>query len=95
MGSRELIGRIEINSESPYYFQETSSRDGGFIKDEAFDNLIDLLFKYALTRLEGYVIELLKFGKGLEDLPEISNPTSGELRKIAFDIVTKLTRSKM
>ncbi|GAB4417245.1 MAG: ATP-binding protein [Anaerolineae bacterium] len=99
LGSRELIGRIEITSENPYYFQETSSRDGGFIKDEAFESLIDLLFKYALSRLEGYVIELLKFGKGLEDLdledlPEISNPNSKELRKIVFDIVTKLTRSK-
>lgn len=94
LGSRELIGRIEINSDDPYYFQETSSRDGGFIKDIAFENLIKLLFKYALPRLENYVIELVKFGKGLEDLPDINNPNSKELRKIVFDIVTKLTRSK-
>lgn len=94
LGSRDLIGRIEISSGDPYYFQETSSRDGGFIKDAAFETLIQLLFRYALPRLESYVIELFIFGKGLEDLPEIDNPNSGKLRKIAFDIVTKLTRSK-
>jgi len=93
LGLRDLSGRIEINGSNPD-FQETSSRDGGLIKNKAFSNLKELFFDYSLKRLENFVIELAKFGKGLEDLPEIQHPESTELRQIAFDIIVKLTQSK-
>lgn len=93
LGSRDLSGRIEINK-SNVDFQETSSRDGGLIKNRAFDSLKELFFGYALKRLENYVIELLKFGKYLPDLPELRSPDSAELRNFTFDLVVKLTQSK-
>lgn len=93
LGSRELIGRIEIDGHNPE-FQETTSRDGGLIRNEAYENLIELLFRYAIVRLEKYVVDLRKFGKDWEEPPEIVEPDSAELRNIAFDIIGNLTRSK-
>ena len=92
LGSRELIGRIEINGPNPD-FQETSSRDGGLIKNKAFNSLKEFFFEYALKRLEIYAIELARFGKGLEDLPELNDSDSQELKQFVFDIIVKLTRS--
>lgn len=92
LGSRDLSGRIEINGKNPD-FQETSSRDGGLIKTKAFDSLKDLFFNYALKRLENFAIELTKFGKGVEDIPELQYPDSKELRQVVFDIIVKLTQS--
>lgn len=93
LGSRDLSGRIEINGENPD-FQETTSRDGGLIENEAFSSLVKLFSQYALPRLENYVIELAKFGKGLEEWPELNAPDSQDLRQIAFDIIIKLTESE-
>ena len=36
LGTRDLIGRIEINGERSD-LKETTSRDGGLIKNESFD----------------------------------------------------------
>jgi signal transduction histidine kinase len=91
LGSRELSGRIEINGRNTE-FQETSSRDGGLIKNEAFDALMNLFFEYALKRLENFVINLAKFGiQG--DFPDLLNPDSAEQRQLTFDLITKLTQS--
>ncbi len=92
LGQRDLSGRIEINGLNPG-FRETSSRDGGLIETEAFESLRNLFTDYVLKRLENYTIELVKFGKGLVELPDVQDPDSGELRKIAFDIIAKLTQS--
>ncbi len=92
LGSRELSGRIEINGRNTE-FQETSSRDGGLIKNEAFDALIDLFSEYALKRLENFVVNLTKFGIG-GDFPELSDPDSAEQRQLTFDLIVKLTQSK-
>jgi len=100
LGSRELLGRIEIHGENRE-FQETSSRDGGLIQNSALESLLSLFFRYALPRLEKYVVDLRKFGKGLgisskssEEIPEVKDPNSAELRNRTLDIVTGLTRSK-
>jgi signal transduction histidine kinase len=93
LGSRDLIGRIEINGANPD-FQETSSRDGGLIKNKAFDSLKEFFFDYALRRLEIYAIELGRFGQGLEEIPELQNPDSQKLKQFVFDIIVKLTRSE-
>lgn len=93
LGSRELLGRIEIHGENRE-FQETSSRDGGLIQNSAFESLLSLFFRYALPRLEKYVVDLRKFGKGFDELPEIKDANSAELRNITFDIIAGLTKSK-
>jgi signal transduction histidine kinase len=92
LGSRELSGRIEINGRNTE-FQETSSRDGGLIQNEAFDALMGLFFEYALKRLANFVINLTKFGIQGE-FPDLLNPDSVEQRQLTFDLIAKLTQSK-
>jgi signal transduction histidine kinase len=91
LGSRDLTGRIEINGPNPD-FQETSSRDGGLIKNEAFDDLRKLFFDYALRRLENYAVSLFKYStRG--DFPELMAEKSTEQRKLTLDLITRLTQS--
>lgn len=55
LGTRDLIGRIEINGQQPE-LRETTSRDGGLVKNDTFRNLLDFFEKYVLKRLENYVV---------------------------------------
>lgn len=62
LGTRELIGRIEILGENKE-LTETSSRDGGLIKNETFEQLSKFFVENALKVLEKYVVETIKWGE--------------------------------
>ena len=87
LGTRELLGRIEINGDNEK-FQETSSRDGGLIKNEQFEQLQNLFFDFALKRLEKFAIGVIKFGEVGEkfDYKDIK-------RSEALDLISSLTKS--
>ena len=61
LGTRDLIGRIEINGEQPE-LKETSSRDGGLIKTPTYWGLLDFFKEFALRRLENYVVNIIQWG---------------------------------
>jgi signal transduction histidine kinase len=61
LGTRDLIGRIEINGEQPE-LKETTSRDGGLVKTPTYYNLLDFFFEYVLKRLETYVVNVIDWG---------------------------------
>jgi len=61
LGTRDLIGRIEINGEQPE-LRETTSRDGGLIKTQAYDDLVEFFYDYVLKRLENYVVNIIQWG---------------------------------
>lgn len=61
LGNRDLIGRIEINGEQPE-LKETTTRDGGLIKTEAYHQLVDFFYDYVLKRLEHYVVNIIQWG---------------------------------
>jgi len=63
MGNRELMGRIEINGYQPD-FKEVSSRDGGVIKTQSYEHLLDFFTEKVLRRLEKYVVEGLDWDPG-------------------------------
>jgi len=91
LGSRDLSGRIEINGRNPE-FQETSSRDGGLIKNEAYYALMNLFFEKGLKRLENFVVNLTQFATQ-GDFPDLLAPDSSEQRQLTFDLIVKLTQS--
>jgi len=93
LGTRDLSGRIEING-SNLAFQETSSRDGGLIQNDAFHDLVELFIDCALKRLETFFIDIARFGIGKGELPDAKAMSQGEIQRVIFDIITKLTRSK-
>lgn len=61
LGTRDVIGRIEINGEQPE-LKETTTRDGGLIKTETYFQLVDFFYDYVLKRLEYYVVNIIHWG---------------------------------
>jgi signal transduction histidine kinase len=74
LGTRDLIGRIEINGSQPE-LRETTSRDGGLVRNDTFRNLTDFFEKYVLKRLENYVVNIIAWGD-----PEIDKVTKEVIR---------------
>ncbi|MDD3280312.1 MAG: sensor histidine kinase [Bacteroidales bacterium] len=61
LGTRDLIGRIEINGEQTE-LKETTSRDGGLVKTETYYHLVEFFYDYVLKRLENYVVNIIQWG---------------------------------
>ena len=62
LGTRDLFGRVDVETENIDYFKEVSSRDGGLIKTPATQQLMKL-FEKIHHRLERYVVGVL-WGEG-------------------------------
>ena len=92
IGTRDIIGRIEINGKNPA-FQETSSRDGGLIRTTAYDALEKFFFEYVLKRLEKFAIGVIKWGNE-GDLLDHEQLSPAEMKKKVSDIVYNLTTSE-
>jgi len=61
LGTRDLIGRIEISGEQ-IDLKETTTRDGGLIKTDSYFQLVDFFYDYVLKRLENYVVNIIQWG---------------------------------
>jgi signal transduction histidine kinase len=59
LGTRDVIGFIEIKNSKKQDFKETSSRDGGLIETQAYKELKDYFIQNILRRLETYVVDTL------------------------------------
>ncbi|MBN1969667.1 MAG: ATP-binding protein [Candidatus Delongbacteria bacterium] len=57
LGTRDIIGRIEIIDEDNK-FKETSSRDGGLIESELYEEMVTVFHEKCLKRLERYVVDI-------------------------------------
>ena len=88
LGTRDILGRVEINGDNKN-FQETSSRDGGLIKNEQFEQLQNLFFEFALKRLEKFAIGVIKLGDVGNEFDYSDIQRSG-----AHDLISNLTKSK-
>lgn len=73
LGTRDLIGRIEINGEQ-LDLKETTSRDGGLVKTSTYYNLVEFFYDFVLKRLETYVVNIIQWGD------ERINKETGEVR---------------
>ena len=62
LGTRELFGRVDVETDDVNLIKEVSSRDGGLIKTEASLQLMDYFTK-THRRLERYVVGVL-WGEG-------------------------------
>ena len=96
LGTRELIGRIEINGEQSN-LKETTSRDGGLIKNDSYTQLYEMFYDKALKRLEKYTVDIIKWGDDRTDKEtgEYFNALNPEdVKGEIIDIITNLTRAK-
>lgn len=84
LATRELIGRIEINGYQPDFI-EVSSREGGIVKNENYNQLVNFFIDKALKRLEKYVIE------GIDWEKEDSSKSLEEIKRDSLDLIQKIT----
>lgn len=83
LGTQQLIGRIEINGENED-FKETTSRDGGLIKNQAYYQLFTY-FIDVLEKLESFWLSIYKYGidtKGYSDEDNVETKIIKSLLKI-------------
>lgn len=97
LGTRDLLGRIEINGERSD-LRETTSRDGGFIKNESWNQLVEFFYDKALRRLESYTVGIIKWGdeKFDKETGEIIQPElkPEDVKDKILDIISNLTKAK-
>ncbi|PRY89835.1 sensor histidine kinase [Mongoliibacter ruber] len=83
LGTQQLIGRIEIIGENED-FKETTSRDGGLIKNQAYHQLLDY-FIDVVEKLESFWLSIYKYGidtKGYSDIENLEIKIIRSLLKI-------------
>jgi len=103
LGTREIIGRIEIDGDSDE-LKETTSRDGGFIKTQEYDEMVECLFEKCLRRLERFSVDVIRWGeptinkKTNEIIKPLVKPNTigkdAESKSKMLEIVLSLTRAK-
>ena len=86
LGTRELIGQIEIFTDNQQ-FRETSSRGDGLIKTDSYFQMEDC-FEEILKRLEKYVVGVQKWGLSIEDKNSI------DIKERIVKLISALTESK-
>ena len=91
LGTRELIGRIEIY-EGNEGLKETTSRDGGFIKTKEYEQLVEFFYEKSLKTLEKYVVNIIKWGEPFNKGDNAAlNPE--DVKKEIVQFIKKLTSS--
>lgn len=86
LGTREIIGQIQINGNNDSFI-ETSSRGDGLVKNEYYEELVDY-FWIVLRRLEKYVVEVQRWGLTIE------NNSTFDMKSRIADLLARLTDSE-
>lgn len=86
LGTRDIIGQIEIFSQSDK-LKETTSRGDGLIKTQAYFELEEQFWN-VLRRLEKYVVDVQRWGISIEDNEEDLN-----IESRITDLIATLTGS--
>ena len=90
LGTREVIGFIDIGSSSEY-LRETSSRGDGLIKNEAYSEF-KALFYETLKRLEKYTVSIIDWGRMLTN--DYVNLNDDERFYALLEIIKKLANTE-
>ncbi len=93
LGTRELIGRIDVSG-SDANFSEASSRNTGLIETEAVQELRTCYLEHCLKRLENYVVPVTFKDKEDKNVDDISRLKTDPGRERVTAVVSKLADSK-
>lgn len=94
LSTREIIGRVAVKDDDGK-FKEVSSREGGLLRDQAFEELKSYTTKYCVERLTKYVTGAIKWDgkkspspdeRKLESLKLVSDLAGISSRGEALDI---------
>lgn len=93
LGPRDVIGKVEVDAPSTM-FRETSSRNGGLIRDSSVDQLREAVIILAIRRLERYVVGVTWKDKLDKHREDASGLQSNEARGRVIDVLKSLIGSK-
>lgn len=85
LSKRDIIGSVIIRGRQRD-FKEVSSRDGGVIKNDAYQQLIDYIITKAFRRLERYVTGVIEW----DTQSVIGTEDREKIEAMSVDLVTKL-----
>ncbi|KZK96430.1 DNA mismatch repair protein MutL [Pseudovibrio sp. Ad5] len=94
LGTREIIGQINIKNGKKEDFREASSRDAGLVRTPAYTQLEDLFSQKCLRPLERYVTGVLWVDKEDNDRLDLSGMQSDNARARIISTVANITKSK-
>lgn len=89
IGTRNLIGQIEIFGENKE-LRETTSRDGGLVKTSSYQQLVEYFFD-TLKRLEKYVVDVTDWGV---DDDNIENLNTDEVKEKLVKLISNIADDK-
>jgi signal transduction histidine kinase len=94
IGTRDILGRVEIYGDNDG-FRESTSRDGGLIKNDNYFELQEFFIK-TLRRIEKYVVDIASWGKISITDEEINgfNLSPDETKKQIRGYIESLTNTK-
>lgn len=91
-GTREVIGRLELWGEQDS-LQETTSRSGGIVKNDTYDQLCEFFTDFALKRLEKYAVNVVNWGELTIDVNALSSTETLEVSNQILSIISNLSNS--
>lgn len=94
IGTRDILGRVEIFGENDE-FKESTSRDGGLIKNDSYNELQEFFVK-TVRRLEKYVVDVTSWGTMAitDEVVDGFNLSPDETKKQIKGYIQLLTNTK-
>ncbi|ATM77390.1 ATP-binding protein [Serratia fonticola] len=93
LGSREIVGRIDVNGRDED-FRESTSRDQGLIETPAYVELLEIFWEKCIKRLENYVVGVNWADKLDANVDDISRLTGDKAKARIIEIVSKIANGK-
>lgn len=91
-GTREIVGRIEIWGEQSE-LKETTSRSGGIVKNNTYEQLCAFFTELCLKRLERYAVDVVKWGELTIDVDALSSAEKLEVGNKILRVISNLANS--
>lgn len=83
LGTRDLLGSVELVTDDTEQFKEVSSRDGGLIETAGYYQLVKAFREKGLSRLERYVVGVL-WGEGFKKRKYFGEGSEANTRAESF-----------
>lgn len=93
LGSRDIIGRINVSGDEEH-FKEATSRNQGLVSTPSYNELKDCFWEKCLKRLEKYVVGVSWPDKGEKTASDLSRLLNNQGRSRVADVVASLARAK-
>ncbi len=93
LGTRDLIGRIEIIGDNPH-FREASNRNSGLVKNEYYTALVKCFQENCLAKLESYVKKVTWKTKEDKLRSDVSALNTIQAKSALLEVLAKETEDK-